>query len=156
MSDVYVQVPKHTKELAKSKLEHGGLSRVVREKLTQVAHGAETSERERIKDNLQELRDDRRQLKNKREAINDKLEELEIKIQRAEDRLDDLRDKEGEYEGALQMIEDEMHEQGARVFPEHKAVERAARLGECDELDVIRDLEDRNPDLPEEQFSTEI
>jgi len=129
---------------------------VVREKLTQVAHGAKTSERERIKDNLQELRDDRRQLKNKREAINDELEEFEIKIQRAEDRLDDLRDKEGEYEGALQMIEDEMHEQGARVFPEHKAVERAARLGDCEELDVIRDLEDRNPDLPEEQFSTEI
>jgi predicted nuclease with TOPRIM domain len=150
---VNAKIDKDVYETAKAKLDHGGISREIRKTFQRIAHGAEVSEREQIKDRRKEWRDDRRELKHERQAINNQLDELEVKIERAENRLDDLRDKQGEYEGALQMIEDGMHEHGERVFPGHKKIQRAAELGECDAEDVISDLQERNPDLPDEQFT---
>jgi len=157
MEQINVKVPARTKELAKQRLEHGGITRVVRESLTRVAHGEEASEKERVKDHLEELRDERRELKNERNQIDDKLDELDVKIERAEDRLDELRDKEGEYEGALQMIESairgEDRERPMNVFVGHGQVEHAAELANCSQEDVIEDLKERNPNLPDSRFT---
>jgi chromosome segregation ATPase len=153
---INVEVPARTKELAKDQLEHGGLTRVIREKLTQIAHGEEASEIERVKDQLHELRDERRDLKRERHDIDQQLEKVDVKIERAENKLDELRDKEGEYEGALQMIEEEMHNEGMCVFEGHGRIKNAADIGDCTQQDVINDLKERNPDLPQEQFSQNL
>lgn len=153
MDQINVRVPAETKELAKRKLDHGGLTRVVRERLMEIAHGAEITEKARLKQHLEELREERRELKRRRADIDDRLEELEGKIARAEDRLDSIRDREGEYEGALQMLEAEMHDTGMHVFEDHAKVQEAALVGQCSPEDVLDDLRERNPNLPEEQFA---
>jgi len=149
---VNVQVPKRTKELAKEKLEHGGLTRVIRESLSRVAHGEETTERERVKDHLKELRDEKREKLSERNRIDDQIAELEVKIERAESRLEELEDKVGEYEGMLQVIEHLMHDEGMHVYPGHSRIQDAAQTGNCTAEDVVADLKERNPDLDDEMF----
>jgi len=150
---VHAEVPKETKQLAKEKLEHGGITRVVRQKLTEVAHGHGASEKDRVKDHLRELREDRKELKRKRTEIDERLDEVEVKIERAENKLEELRDKEGEYEGALRMMEEMMAREGTCVFPEHGKVKDAAQVGNCTPQDVIADLKDRNPEMDDSRFS---
>lgn len=148
---VNVKVPKRTKELAKKQLEHGGISRVIREALEREAHGERTTERARVKDHLNDFREERRSKKSKRDRLNDDLDELDVKIDRAEQRLDELDDREGQYEGVLTALDEHLAE-GGHVFPDHGMVERAAEVGGCAPQDVIDDLRDRNPDLPDERF----
>ena len=153
---INVEVPKRTKELAKEELEHGGLTRVIRERLSEIAHGAESTKKERLKDQLEELRDERKKLKGERMEIDEQLDVVERKIERAESKLDELRDTESEYEGALQIIEEQMHNDGIRIFVGHGRVRDAAKIGNCTEQDVINDIQQRNPNLPEEQFTEGI
>lgn len=153
MEQINVNVPKRTKEVAKKKLEHGGITRVVREQLSRVAHGDEVSEFERVRDKLNELRDERRELISEREQIEDELDQLEREIERAEQRLDELRDKKGEYEGVLKTIEELMRENGLRIDPGNGHVENAAKAGNCDPVDVVKDLEARNPEMDADRFN---
>lgn len=153
---VTAEVPKRDKEIAKAKLDHGGISREIRKTITRIAHGAEISERERLKEDIETWRDERRGKVHEKQSLENEIDELDVKIERAENQLDELRDKQGEYEGALQIIEEEMHEVGMCVFEGHAKVEHAASLGDCSVEDVMDDLRDRNPDLPESQFSTGV
>jgi len=150
---VTAEVPKRDKEIAKAKLDHGGISREIRKTITRIAHGVEISERERLKEDIETWRDQRRKKVHEKQSIENEIDEYNVKIERAENQLDELRDKQGEYEGALQMVEDDMHEHGMSVWPDHGKIEHAASLGGCNPKDVINDLQDRNPDLPTEQFS---
>lgn len=156
MVRVYAEVPKRSKKIAKRKLEHGGLTREIRECIERIAHGAEVSEKQRLKDDLEEMRDERQGLKQERSRIDDDLDALERKIERAENKLDQLRDKEGEYEGALRMIEESMHEDGMCVFEGHGQVQEAAELGNCSQDDVVNDLKNRNPTLPDSRFNEQL
>jgi DNA repair exonuclease SbcCD ATPase subunit len=151
-SQVNVKVPKRTKELAKEKLEHGGLTRLVREELARVAHGEKVSQREKVRDHLQELRDKKRDKISERNNLDDEIAQLDVKIERAEAELEKIDDVEGKYDGYLQSIEDQMHEDGMNVFQGHAMVQKAAKLGECDEEDVIEDLKSRNPELDPSRF----
>lgn len=148
---VYVEVPAETKQLAKERLEHGGLTRVCRERLEEIAHGKETSEKNRVKDQLKDLRDKRRELKTQRDEIESELDDIEIKIERAEQRLDEIQDREGEYEGALSMLEEQLAD-GNHLFIGHGQVQEAAERGNCTQQDVLDDLKERNPTIPDEQF----
>lgn len=159
MSDreqVHVKVDSRTKKLAKDRLGHGGISELVRTELQRVAHGEEATERERIKSQLAELREKREGLTSERNRINDKLDDIERRIERAEDQLDSIRDKQGEYEGALQVIEQQMAEEGHHVFEGHGQIKDAAEMADCEPADVIEDLKERNPDLPPEQFKQKL
>lgn len=152
LAQINVKVPERTKELAKEELEHGGLTRVVQETLSRIAHGEETTERQRVLDHLEELRDEKREKIQDRNQLDAEIEDLEVKIERAEKRLDELEDKMGEYEGMLQMMESQMHENDLHVDPGHGKIRDAAKKAGCDPSDVIDDLRERNPDLPESQF----
>jgi len=144
---VNVQIPKHTKEKAKKQLEHGGLTRVVRESLERVAHGEQTTERERVKDNLKELRDTRRDKVKDKQGLESEIEDLDLKIERAENRLDELDDKKGEYEGRLAMLVSQIEEDEMRVWPTHGKVVKIAEETNCTQEDVIADIRERNPTL---------
>lgn len=153
MAQVAFEIPKETKELAKLKLDHGGLSRELRETLTRIAHGAEASELQRVKDNLETLRDERSELKQQRDSIENQLADVERKIERAEQKLDRLRDMETEYEGRLKAIEDEMHEKSMKVWPTHGKIQRLAEEYDREPEEIVSQLKERNPNLPNHQFT---
>jgi chromosome segregation ATPase len=140
-----------TVEEAKQKLDHGEMSELLRETLDRVAHGADVTEEKRLTDRLQTLREERRQLRRERDEVESDLEEINRKIERVEQRLDDLREQEGEYDGVLAMLEADLHD-GVRVMEGTPKVEKAARIGDCSAADVIADLRERNPDVPDAAF----
>lgn len=152
MAQIAVEVPRETKELAKNKLDHGGLSREMRELLARIAHGEDVAQVKRVRDNLENLRDERMKLKTKRDEIANRIADVERKIERSEAKLDRLRDRESEYEGRLKAIEQDMHQDGISVWTTHPEVERVADEYDRDPLDVVSDLKERNPDLPPERF----
>lgn len=152
MTQINVEVPAATKELAKEELGHGGLSRAVRERLTEIAHGEQVGKRQRVADQLEELRDEKREKVTARNKLDDVIADLEIKIERKERVMQELEDTVGQYEGYLQSIEDQMREHDMSVFIGHGQVETAAKLGDCTEKDVLDDLRERNPEFSDSRF----
>ena len=145
------KAPKDTVELAKSKLAHGEMSEILRQRLASVAHGTDVAEETRIKDNLEELRESRRDKLQEIQNLQNDVDEIERKIGRKEERLDVLREQEGQYDGVLAMLEEDLHG-GMRIFTESGKVKRAAELGDCTVQDVINDLKERNTDVPDQAF----
>lgn len=150
-SQVNFTVDGSAKELAKDKLEHGELSERLRRTVEEIAFGEEISQRSKLEERLDALQDRRDELRSDRERIDAELDEVTSKIERVESRLDELQTREDEYEVALEMLEDQLAD-GTHVFPGHGQVQKAAHVGECDPQDVISDLQDRNPSIPEHAF----
>lgn len=140
-----------TVEEAKSKLDHGELSEELRATLDRIAHGADVAEETRLTDRLQTLREDRRKLRRDREEIEEQIEEVNRDIERVEARLDELREQDGEYDGVLSMLEEDLHA-GQRILGGSDKIKRAAKIGGCSVDDVIDDLRERNPDVPDKAF----
>lgn len=154
MSDkaqVNFTVDRNAKELAKEKLDYGELSTVLRERVHQVAFGEEISKRERMRKRLAELREEKDNLRNKKRNIEAELEEIETEITRLEERIDDMERREDKYETSLEMIEESLYD-GMRVFEEHGQVIKAAKLGGKEPEDVIQELKERNPAIPDHAF----
>jgi len=138
-------------ELAKDKLEHGEMSELLRETLDRVAHGADVAEETRLKDALEAIREDKRELRQDRDDIERQLEEKSREEERIEQRLDALREQDGEYDGVLAMLEEDLHD-GVRILGGGDKIKKAARIGDCTTDDVIDDLKERNPDVPEKAY----
>jgi len=148
---VNFKAPETTVEEAKSGLDHGELSEELRATVQRLAHGADVAEETRLTDRLQTLREERRNKRQERENIEQELEELNRDIERVEQRLDALRDQQGEYDGVLAMLEEDLND-GVRILGGSDKIKRAAKLGDCDVEDVIADLKERNPNLPDAAF----
>jgi len=148
---VNFKAPETTVEEAKAKLEHGEMSQRLREALETIAHGADVAEETRLTDRLQSLREERRTKRQERDAIEADLEEINRDIERVEQRLDNLREQQGEYDGVLAMLEEDLKD-GRRILESSEKVIRAAELGDCSAADVIGDLKDRNPDVPDAAY----
>lgn len=151
MTRVGFEAPAETVQRVKRKTEWGGMSEKLRERLDEIAYGTEVTERKRLREKLNDLREEKRDVEHDIESLRHKRDELEREIENVEQRLDVLMDNDGEYEGILQGIEADLHD-GKRVAPGHGKVERAAELGECDPQDVIEALKERNPELPDMAF----
>lgn len=152
MTLLTVRVEEAKKNRVKQQLEHGGITREMRKTLDRLDENTD-SEKERLKDELQEAREKREDKVANRDKLNTDIERLNSRIERLENDIDALRDKEGEYEGHLQSIETMLHEENARVFEDHGQVIKAAEAGDCEPADVITDLKERNPELPEHRFT---
>lgn len=141
------RVEEDTYKVAKSKLEHGEMSDRLRETIVEIAHGADTAEKGRVKANLEEWRDERNDIDAEIQKLKSDRRNLERKISRAEDRLNDLQEQTGEYDGTLAMLESDLWD-GLRIFDGSKKVKEAASLGDCEAKDVVNDLQERNPEAP--------
>jgi len=151
MVPVNFKAPKDAYEQAKGKLAFGDMSKELRGRIKEIAYGAQTTRREELRERLETLRSDKRELEAEITKKREERQEKERKIERVESKLDDLRDKEGEYLGALEMLESELME-GARLHPQHDGVKRAAQLGQKQKDDVLADLQARNEDVPAYAF----
>lgn len=149
---VNFKAPKNTVETAKAKLNHGEMSERLRKTLEEIAHGKDVAEQTRVKERLKKEREERREIERE---IRDKQQERDEKdriIERLEEKLDTLSEQEGEYDGFLQSIEADLHD-GKHVWKDHGKIEEAAELVDCRPKDVIEDLKERNPNLPESRFN---
>jgi len=138
---------------AQAKLDWGEMSQRLRKAVHEIAYGTETTERRRLKEKLERLRSEKREIETTLEQKRSERDEKQRKISRVEERLDTLMDQSGEYEGFLNSIEQDLHD-GKRFDPQHGKIERAAGIGGMSPQDVINDLKERNPDVPEEAFTT--
>jgi chromosome segregation ATPase len=150
-SQINFTVEEAAKDLAKEKLAHGELSTELRETIHRIAYGQEISKREQLQRQLADLRDSKDSI---RAAIREKeaeLEEVEGKIRRVEERLDGMERREDKYEATLEMLEETLYA-GGHVFEEHGQVLKAAKIGGKEAADVIAELQERNPSVPDRAF----
>lgn len=154
-AQVHFTIERNAKELAKEKLDHGELSTELRETVNRIAFGEEISKRERAHRRLAELRDKKDDLRNEKRAIEGELEEVEGEIKRLEERLDKMERREDKYEATLEMLEETL-KAGGRVFEDHGQVMKAAKIGGKEAEDVIEELKERNPSIPDHAFVSGI
>jgi len=148
-------VERNAKDLAKEKLDHGELSTELRETIHRIAYGEEISKRERLHKRLAEKREEKDKKRAEIREAQAELEELEGEIKRIEERLDGMERREDKYEATLEMLEETLYA-GGRVFEEHGQVMKAAKIGGKEPEDVIDELKDRNPSVPDHAFAQKM
>lgn len=140
-----------TKDAAKEELGHGEMSELLRGTLREVAFGEEVSERARLEQRLESMRDDVDEKRRLRRQLDAEIESAETEIARLEERYQRKESRDEQYEAKLEML-DELLMDGSHVFPDHGQVIQAARTGGVEPEDVIEELRERNPSCPDEKF----
>lgn len=148
---VGADIDKKLYEAVKAKTDHGEISEEIRNRLREIAYGTEVSERQRLKEQLTDLRKQRRDLEAEISDKQRERDEVERKIERVEDRLGQLEDMSGKYDGMLETIESQLHD-GVRFPPGGPPIQKAADMIDGDADDVIADLKERNPNVPDAAF----
>lgn len=148
-------VPEHVREAAKANAEYGELSEKVRTLYETVAFGEEIGERSQLQRELDSIREKKDQKRAKKREIETEIENLERREQRIEERISSLSSKEDKFEGAMEMIEQQLYD-GTHIFPEHGLVKRATGLAGMDPEQVINKLKERNPGVPDYAFKSKI
>lgn len=148
---ITVQVPESVRDAAKEKLEHGGMSQEVRDTLTRVAFGEDINQRSRLESRLESLRDERDELREERRELDAEIENIDSRIDGIEKELSQLSSKEERYEAKLESLEYRIRGEG-RIFSGHSAVQNVAKEAQREPEGVIKDLKDRNPDVPDYAF----
>lgn len=151
MVPVNFDAPKEAYEQAKENLEWGQMSEELRGRVNEIAFGAETTRREELRERLTSLRDDKRKKESKIRDFQNERDHIDRKIERIEQQLDSIRDNEGEYNGALEMLESRLLD-GERLYQQHEGLERVANIAEKPKQEFIKDLQKRNPEVPSYAF----
>lgn len=152
MQQVTVTVPVSVHETAKTKLEYGGISREVREALRRVAFGEDMNQRSRLEQQMDELKDEREKLRAERRELDAKIENIDSKINGIQDDISQLSSEEERYESKLEELEYRLRDDGIRMWPSNRHVERIAKEAQREPEAVIHDLKERNPDVPDYAF----
>lgn len=144
-------LPGETKQAAQQDLDHGELSEELRGFVRELAFGEDVSERERLQQRLDSIREEKDELRKQRRHLDAEIADLESEESRLEERVNNLTSRQEQYEASLEMLEEILGE-GGRVDPGHGQVKRAAMIGEREPEDVIEDLKERNPSVPDHAF----
>lgn len=159
MSDDQVQVshlvPEQLRDDAKANAEHGELSEAVRQVYRIVAYGEDRESVGRLKLELEQARLKQKKLDEQREQIAEEIETATERIDSLESRIDDAETRDDRYVRKLESLEASVRE-GFRVFAEHADVKEAAKMNGTDPTQVISDLQERNPELPDEAFEPKM
>lgn len=144
-------VPTDIKERAKENAEHGELSEAVRDvyRMYATTGGAET---------LAQLEVRLRKTRRERESLEDRIKHLREELETVREQERGLQEQIREYEQETTEYERVMSElsamlrDGNSVFPSHGKVKTAASTKGCSVSEVMDDLRDRNPDVPDARF----
>lgn len=148
---VIANVPKSVRDGAKEKLEHGEMSEEIRDTLARIAFGEDLNQRARLETRLEDLRDQRDELRRERRQLDAEIENIDSRIDSVETKISQLTSREERYEAKLESLEHRVRAEG-RLFPEHAAVKNVASEAQREPEGVIKDLKDRNPDIPDYAF----
>lgn len=145
-------VPAEIKERAMENTDHGELSEAVRDVYRMYASsgGAET---------LAQLEVRLRKIRRERESVEERIDALQAELDELRARETDVQEEIREYEQETTKYERLMSEMsamvrdGKSVFPTHGKVKTAASVDGCSVEEVIVDLKERNPDIPDHRFT---
>jgi len=144
-------VPEDVKEDARENAQHGDLSEAVRQAYEIVADGDDYEDRFRLEQRLERTRSEYESLVEQKERIEREMRDLKSQIGRLESKLESIEEADAEYNESLKDLTVSLR-QGEHLFPSHAAVQEAAELGNCEARDVIQELKDRNPEIPDDAF----
>lgn len=144
-------VPEHTRDAAQDRTEYGELSELVRGLYQRIAFGEEVEERESLKKELQRVRNEKDDIRGQIRGLQAELQTIETKEARLEEKLSEFTDDEQKYIGHLESLESRLYD-GSNITPGDGGVESASNVGKCDPEEVIEDLKERNPEIPEYAF----
>lgn len=145
------RVPNHVRDAAQDKTEHGELSELVRNLYKRVAFGEDVAQHDTVKLELERVRDEKDDVRRQIRELEAELETIESKERRLEEKLSKHNSRQDKYEGHVESLESQLLD-GTHISPSHPGVQRAANVGECDGEDVIDDLRERNPEVPDYAF----
>lgn len=148
-------VPKSARETAQAKTDHGELSEKVRSLYETIAFGEELGERSQIERELRSVREQKDEKRSEIRQLQADVESLEKRESRLEERLSEMSSREDKYEGAIEMLEEQIYD-GQNVFPGHTGVQRAAGLADVEPEGVIQTLKDRNPNVPDHVYKQKL
>jgi chromosome segregation ATPase len=148
-----VKMPRQLREDAKRNTDRGELSEAVREVFQQKAYGVDaTGQPTELEQTKAKLRDVRKRIDDKRherERIGTEIEALETRATRLEERVDALQDERSELDGALNVLENMLHD-GDRMWPVR--IKNAVDVDHGTAEELYHELQDNNADLPECAF----
>lgn len=144
-------VPADVKERAKEHAEYGELSEAVRDvyRIYASAGGSGTLAQLEIK--LRKTRREKESIQERIDALNEELTEVKKREAELQAEIRNYQRESTEYERLLCEL-DELLVDGAAVFESHAKVQNAASVGGVSTTEVIDDLRERNPDLPDSRF----
>lgn len=143
-----VKMPQRLRDDAKRNTERGELSEAVRDLFRRRAYGegatSGSSELERAKAELRDVRNRIDDLRRERRQIDAEIESQETRETRLEERVSSLEEKSDKFGTVVETLET-MLKDGARIFP--------GRVDDDLNADaVIQELKERNPDVPDDAF----
>jgi TolA-binding protein len=145
------RVDEATREEARDVLDHGELSENLRRYTRRLVYGETHSRQERLEERLATLEEEREDLRARKREIEAQIEQTETEVARIRDQLTEVERQSERYDSALTMLEEILYA-GGRVYPGHGQVDRAADLGDRTGDQVIEDLRERNPGIPDHAY----
>jgi len=143
-----IKMRQQLRDDAKRNTEHGELSEDVRDLFRRKAYGVagseSTTELERKKAEIRDVRDRKDDLRRERRRIDAELESQEEREARLEEQIAHLEERDDKFSTVVDTLETMLLD-GARIFPERVD----------DDLDaqrVVDELQERNPDVPGHAF----
>jgi predicted nuclease with TOPRIM domain len=148
-----VQMPKSLREDAKRNSDRGDLSKDVRKLFRRRAYGLGngefTTELEETQAELKSVRNELDDLRRDRNKLEAKIQSKEGRENRLKEKLDRLQQEKEDRTQTLNMLENMLHD-GERIFMQR--IKNYAEVGEDEAVDMLQQLKDRNPDVPEKAF----
>ncbi len=145
------RVPSHVRDAAQDRTEHGELSEEVRSLYQRIAFGEEVAEHDTVRRELERVRDEKDDTRRQIRELQAELEELERRETRLEEKLSKHTSRQDKYEGHLEALETQLRD-GTHIWPDHPGVKRAANTAEMEPEEVIEELQERNPEVPDYAF----
>lgn len=144
-------VPKSVKEQAHANSEYGELSEAVRDAYRVIAYGDAYAGPARLRQELEKLRNDRERTESELDDLRDRLDVLDQREAELERRIDEAEARETSFDDAIDSLEADLRD-GMAVFPDHGRVQSLVAGSEYTADDIIAELRERNPSLPEAAF----
>ncbi len=137
--------------MVKEKMKHGEMSERLRHVHEQMAYGAHVTEKARVQELIRELEEQLEELVRQRERLDSDIRDVRSRLQNAESELERVEESQDHLDELLSDIEAGVVA-GQRVDPTHPRVKTAAEIANETPKDIIRRLQERNPDVPDEAF----
>jgi chromosome segregation ATPase len=150
---VVAKVDANTHEVLKRKLDHGELSALIRDIANTVAFGDEWDRQTLIEQRIESKREELRDLRDQRRSIEGKIETVEERIRDLERKRDQIETQEDQYEGALWSFEQSFRAgEFGHLDEGHPRLTSLAAEFDTSPADLHADLRERNPDVPDFAF----